>query len=96
MAKLTSTTLLFVLAALFGCVFALPLLQQNVTQLEDDLLLVSGDISIIYGNLFGIQPVPHPPHRVSNLRPLKRIKADTAARLLAIDESPLPACAYQQ
>ena len=92
MAKFTSVALFFLLASLVGCVFTLPLLQQNVIQLEDDLLLVSGDVSIIYGNLFGI----HPHRAVSNLRPLKRIKADAAVRLLAIDESPLPACAYQQ
>ena len=95
MAKFTSVALFFLLASLVGCVFTLPLLQQNVIQLEDDLLLVSGDVSIIYGNLFGIHP-HRATHPVSNLRPLKRIKADAAVRLLAIDESPLPACAYQQ
>ena len=67
MAKLTSA--LFFLATLVGCVFTFPLLQQNVTQLEDDLLLVSGDISIMYSR---ITEPPRTAIPVSNLRPLKR------------------------
>ena len=92
MAKLTFTTLFFLLATLVSCVFTHPLLQRDDIQLEADLMLVSGDITILSG---GIRP-HHTSHPVSNLRPLTRIKADAAARLLAITESPLPASAYQQ
>ena len=89
MAKFTSTTLVFLLATLVGYVFTFPLLQRDDIQLEVDLQLVSGDISIMYN---GIHPhrAHHVSNPVSNLR-LKRIKADAAVPLLASREIPLPA-----
>lgn len=71
MARRTSTTytLFFLLATLVGCVFTLPLLQRDAIQLEDDLQLVSGDVSAMYDRITIPWRTSIP---VRNLRPLKR------------------------
>lgn len=48
MAKLT---LFFLLASLARCVFTLPFLQRNISQLEQHLEIVSGDASTLYNTV---------------------------------------------
>ncbi|KAF8348714.1 hypothetical protein F5887DRAFT_951547 [Amanita rubescens] len=59
MAKLTSTSILFLFASLIAYyAFALPLLRRGIDQLESDLELFFGDTDILSDSIASFNPVP--------------------------------------
>lgn len=93
MAKLTSTSLLFLFAALIGYyAFAAPLLPRNIDQLESDLELFFGDAAIL-SNAIASYNYPGRIRPVSNFHLLEQIQSKPlfhSKLRLSPPSSPLP------